>query len=254
MSRSLVILSLALALAVSIAGCQKDETPAPSSQGSPDASPSLQSQTPAPDAPATSKESPPYADSTGQPPPPTPPIKEDFEGEPKLSLFARVGDFAPEEDDTERLGYWVTFIDHLLRISGPIKIQDNRAFALRGIKTIDSIGFFSPIAVEPDREYRVSYRVWCKLPEKATTGVGYLEYNQFLWIGEQYSKSISEKYFRGAREGLRLRGKLEGKTQQFTFHSGPETRMVHLVFFLDGEADREPVIIDDIEIVPVVPR
>ena len=239
MPRCVLIFFLCLSLILPTIGCQKEtEPPQPAAPAS------------AP-SPSAGETTPPYADSTNQPPPPSPPIKENFDGEPKLSLFPRVGDFAPEEDEKEKLGYWVTFIDHLVRISGPVKKEKGRAFAIRGIKTIDSIGFFAPLAVEPDREYRVSYRIWCKLPKGVVTGIGYQEYSQFLWIGEQYSKSISQKYFRGAREGLRLSGKQEGKTQQFTFRSGPETRMVHLIFFLDGEPDREPVIIDDIEVVPV---
>lgn len=222
---SLLLLTLLLTTA-----CSREEAPqAPESQ---------------PPPAAATTDSPP-------PPPPAPPISEDFEGEPKLSLFPRAGDFAPEEDDKEAMGYWLTFIDHLLRISGPVKKEGGRAFAIRGIKTIDSVGFFAPLAVEPSSEYRVTYRVWCKLPKSAATGIGYLEFNEFLWIGEQFQQSLSQKHFRGAREGVRLTGKQEGKAQQFTFRSGPETRMIHLVFFIEGQTDRDPVIIDDIEIVPV---
>lgn len=228
-----LLISTLLLVTLLAAACSRDEAPQP----------------------PAAKESPPAAatDST-PPPPPKPPIKEDFEGEPKLSLFPRAGDFAPEETDKEATGYWLTFIDHLLRISGPVKKADGRAFAIRGIKTIQSVGFFAPLAVEPNTDYRVAYRAWCKLPKGAATGIGYLEFNEFLWIGEQFQKSLSQKHFRGAREGVRLTGKQEGTLQQFTFRSGPETRMIHLVFFIEGETDRDPVLIDDIEIVPVASR
>jgi len=232
MPRFLPSLILLLIVTVLSTACSREETP----------------QEPA------AKESPATPPAETPPPPPSPPIKEDFEGEPKLSLFPRAGDFAPEDDDKEAAGYWLTFIDHLLRISGPVKKDEGRAFAIRGIKTITSVGFFAPLAVEPDTEYRVSYRVWCKLPKGAATGIGYLEFNEFLWIGEQFQQSLSQKHFRGASEGVRLTGKQDGKVQQFSFRSGPETRMIHLVFFIEGETDRDPVVIDDIEIVPVASR
>lgn len=233
MPRFLMLFILLPTIALLTSACNRDETPATkTTQEAATATP---------------------ADQT-PPPPPTPPIKEDFEGEPKLSLFPRAGDFAPEETEKEAIGYWMTFIDHLLRISGPVKKGEGRAFAIRGIKTIDSVGFFSPLAVEPNSEYRVAYRVWCKLPKGAATGIGYLEYNEFLWVGEQFRKSLSQEHFRGAREGLRLTGKQDGTRKEFTFRSGPETRMIHLVFFIEGETDRDPVIVDEIEIVPLSPR
>ncbi len=51
--------------------------------------------------------------------PPAPPIFEDFEGMPQLSLFPRAGDYRPEDGD-EKLPYWATFIDHLRRTSGVV--------------------------------------------------------------------------------------------------------------------------------------
>lgn len=44
-----------------------------------------------------------------QPPaPPTPPLREDFEGAPRLSLFPRLGDYRPADEDTEQLALWHT--------------------------------------------------------------------------------------------------------------------------------------------------
>jgi hypothetical protein len=231
MPRILPYLVLILTAALLMTACSGEETPvAAGPQG-----------TPAPALPDK------------EPLPPTPPLKENFDGEPEISLFPRVGDFSPEAEDKEAMGYWLTFIDHLLRTSGPVRKEEGRAFAIRGIRTIDSVGFFAPLAVEPNTEYRVAYRVWSKLPAGAATGVGYLEYDQFLWVGEQFPRSLSQQHFRGAREGLRLTGKQEGARQEFTLRSGPETRMIHLVFFIEGETDRDPVLIDDIEITPAAP-
>lgn len=182
---------------------------------------------------------------------PAPPIKEDFEGEPKLSLFPRVGDFRPEDNDKEGLSYWMTYIDHLSRISGVLVNKDaikGRAFGFRGIKAVDSVGFFSPLAVEPDRVYRFSYRLWSKLSPGGTTGVGILEYNEFLFIPEQFPKTLSEKHFQRSQLGIKLTDDHDGKVQEFSFRTGPKTRMIHLVFFREGTPDREPIVIDDIEI------
>lgn len=183
--------------------------------------------------------------------PPAPPIREDFEGEPKLSLFPRVGDFRPEDNDKEGLSFWATYIEHLSRISGVLANKDEskgHAFGFRGIKAIDSVGFFSPLAVEPDTSYRVSYRLWSKLSPGGTTGVGILEYDEFLFIPEQFPRSLSEKHFQKSQLGIKLTDDHDGKVEGFTFRTGPKTRMIHLVFFREGTPDREPVVIDDIEI------
>ena len=183
--------------------------------------------------------------------PPAPPIREDFEGEPKLSLFPRVGDFRPEDADKQGLSYWATYIDHLSRTSGILANKDTtkgHAFGFRGIKAADSAGFFSPLAVEPDRSYRVSFRLWSKLLPGATTGVGILEYDAFLFIPEQFPKTLHDLHFQKAQLGIKLTDDHDGKAQSFTFRTGPKTRMIHLVFFREGTPDREPIVIDDIDI------
>lgn len=204
-------------------------------------------------APATvADQSPPVSPAKGgDEPPPTPPIREDFEGEPKLSLFPRVGDFRPEDDDQEGLSYWATYIDHLSRTSGVLTNKDaskGRAFGFRGIKSVDSVGFFSPLAVVPDTTYRVSYRLWSNLSPGGTTGIGILEFDEFLWVGDQLPRSLSEKHFQRSQPGIKLTDDHAGKVQSFTFRTGPRTRMIHLVFFREGTPDRNPVVIDDITI------
>lgn len=185
--------------------------------------------------------------------PPAPPLREDFEGEPQLSLFPRVGDFRPEDDDQEGLSYWGTYIDHLARTSGVLANREKgrgHAFGFRGIKTVDSVGFFSPLAVEPDHAYRVDFRLWSQLAPGGTTGAGILEYDTFLFIPEQFPRSLSEKHFQRSQLGIRLADDHAGEMQGFTFRTGPDTRMIHLVFFREGTPDRNPVVIDDIAIHP----
>jgi hypothetical protein len=188
------------------------------------------------------------ADVEGGEPPPAPPIREDFEGEPKLSLFPRIGDFCPEDTDKEGQSYWLTFIDHLVRTSGPVRGKNGTGFAIRGIKTVDSVGFFSPLAVTPATSYRVSFRFWGKLPQGGQGGAGILEFDEFLWVPGQYPKSLSEKHFQRAQTGVQLTGDHDGATQSFTFRTSPKTQMIHLVFFREGTSAREPIIIDDIDI------
>lgn len=198
--------------------------------------------------PPTATSPPAEAGSAGDLPQPAPPVREDFEGEPKLSLFPRVGAFSPEESDREGQGLWLTFIDHLQRSSGPIRGKNGTGFALRGIKTIDSVGYFSPLTVQPETSYRVTYRVWTRLPEGGRGGAGILEFDDFLWIPAQYPKSLSDKHFLKAHTGISLTGAHDGAVQEFTFRTGPKTRMIHLVFFLEGAVTKEPMVIDDIEI------
>lgn len=188
-------------------------------------------------------------ENPGEPPePPSPPLLEDFQGEPQLSLFPRAGDYRPA-DASDNLPYWATFIEHLVQVSGLAEEQTNgnRAWRFRSINTIDSVAYFSPVAVTPNTTYQVSFTLFAELPEEASAGIGILEFDQFLWIGEQYTEDIFQQHFRGSHAGKRLTGIIEGQ-QGFAFTTGPDTRMIHLVLFREGTHDRNSVLFDDIRI------
>ncbi len=178
--------------------------------------------------------------------PPTPPIFEDFQGEPQLSLFPRAGNFRPA-DDSDRLPYWKTFIEHLIKVTGVVEENSSgsRGWTFRGINTIDSVGFFSPLAVEPETTYRVSFKLTADLTEGASAGIGILEFNEFLWVPAQYTEEMYRQHFLGSQEGQRLTGKVEGE-RRFSFTTGPETKMIHLVLFREGPHDRNNLMFDDI--------
>lgn len=185
--------------------------------------------------------------------PPSPPIYEDFEQAPRLSLFPRIGDYRPAEDEAERLAYWNTYLLHLTKTSGLMDIpsparQAGRVFALRSVAGLDSLGFFSPLEVLPQRSYQVSLQVKTELPEDGIFGIGILEFDRFLWVGEQYTQALVREHQTGVQPGLELRGKHPWQSHQFRFTTGANTGMVHLVFFREGAADRRPVLFDDIRI------
>lgn len=200
-------------------------------------------------APETSA---PNSSASGEKKPPAPPIFEDFEGEPRLSLFPRLGDYRPENDDEVALPFYRSYLQHVERTSGavplPAPVGRGRVFSFRGVADIPSLSFFSPLAVEPGTTYRVSALVSTNLPKGGSAGIGILEFDEFLWIGEQYPKSLAEKHQTGAREGIRLSGRADWKSVSFTVTTGPKTRMVHLVFFREGTPDRTPVMVDDIRV------
>jgi hypothetical protein len=179
--------------------------------------------------------------------PPTTPIFEDFQGEPTLSLFPRVGDYRPETED-ERLPYWNTFIDHLSKVSGLVQNPEdgNKAWSIRSINSIDSLGYFSPLAVEPNTSYRLSFKLKAQLAEGASAGIGILEFDEFLWIGEQYTEQTLQKHYRGVHEGIRRTGNSDWEEYDTTFTTHPETHMIHLVLFRDGTHDRNGILFDDI--------
>lgn len=186
--------------------------------------------------------------------PPTPPLRESFEAPPQISLFPWIGDFQPEPDDTTRRGYWKAYREHLFRTSGPVVTDPqsrNTAFSFRALKGVDSLGVFSPLAVEPGHSYAISLRIKTGLPEGATAGLGISEFSQFLWIPEQYTQETARNHFLGAQEMFRL-GKTAGwETRQLRFTAGPRTRMIHLVFFREGPADRSAVFLDDISVAEI---
>lgn len=183
--------------------------------------------------------------------PPAPPLFEDFQGTPQLTLFPRAGDFRPA-DDSDRLPFWNTFIEHLVKVTGVAeeKASGNRAWVFRSINSIDSVGYFSPLAVVPQTGYRVSFTLAAELPEGASAGIGVLEFNQFLWIAGQYTEETFSRHFRNSQEGVRLTGTSKGE-HSFTFTTGPDTAMIHLVLFREGSHDRNRVVFDDIRIAEV---
>jgi len=180
--------------------------------------------------------------------PPRPPLREDFQGEPKLPLFPRVGDFQPPPGGERHLK-WRSSINHLVKATGVAEdaADGSRGWVFRSIKSIDSLGYFSPVAVEPNKIYQVSFKLIADLPAAASAGMGILEFDEFLWIGEQYTEETYIKHFLGGHEGRRLTGRGHG-IQTFAFTTGPETRMVHLVLFRDGTHDLNSLMFDDIEI------
>lgn len=212
-------------------------------------------QTPQPPSPATTGTQPPSP--AEEPPPPMPPISETFDGTPQLSLFPRIGGNRPADDDSEQLGYWKTFIEHLQRTSGIARgagVDGSDSWSFRGNEGVNSLGFFSPLAVKPQGNYRVTFDFRGDLPEKGEAGVGVLEFKEFLWIGDQFTEKQLRDNLLAAQVGIRLEGKQEWATHNFDFTVSPATGMVHLILFREGEQSRVPVYFDNIHIEPVTPQ
>lgn len=203
--------------------------------------------------PLPERPQPPRPAEVPAPTPPGPPILETFQGAPQLSLFPRLGDFRPE-DGEERLPFWHTYREHLMKISGMVEadpVSGNRIFLYRGINGIDSVGHFAPLAVAPNTKYRIGIKLKAELPEGATTGLGLLEYKRFLWVGEQYPESLHQEFFLASTELVRVNRTNDWQSYQFDFTTGPQTQMIHLVLFREGPAsDRVPVLVDNISVLP----
>lgn len=185
-----------------------------------------------------------------EPTPPGVPVTETFEREPQLSLFARVASFRPADDDSEGLGFWTTYIDHIQRTSGmrPKSGRDNsNGWTIHGIKGLSSVAFFAPLAVKPTTRYHVSFDFKGELPKGASAGIGVLEFKEFLWIGEQFTEELSKKYQSGAFPGITVKNKNDWQSYSFDFTTSPQAGMVHLILYRDGNMDREkPVFFDNI--------
>lgn len=194
---------------------------------------------------------PPAPAPAAAPTPPTPPLRETFDGEPQLSLFPRTGAARPT-DDSDEFGYWSAFIDHIQRTSGVGNgsgSDGSRAWTIRGIKGLDSIAFFSPLAVTANTGYRVAFDFKGELPKGAKAGIGVLEFARFLWIGEQFTLAQLQEHQTGLHPGIALTGNQAWQRHTFTFTTSPRTGMIHLILFRDGAMDREkPVWFDNIVI------
>jgi hypothetical protein len=249
--RPLLLLSFALTLLIT-SGCQEETTqeakiPPQSTQKS---SPEKQEAISSPEQEEVLAAVPPLEQQSEaeEQEPPRPPIFEDFQGSPQLSLFPRIGDFRPV-DDSDRLPYWNTFIEHLVKVTRVAEDKETgrRGWAFRSIKSIDSVGYFSPVAVEPQSSYEVSFTLSAELEEGASAGLGILEFNEFLWVAHQYTEETFNQHYRGIHEGKRL---TETGTGEYTIHftTGPETHMIHIVLFREGTHDRNSLMFDNIRI------
>lgn len=189
----------------------------------------------------------PQVDEQAAPQPPAAPLMEDFEGKPQLSLFPRLGSYRPEQD-SDKLPFWNSYILHLQKTSGVLRNEQsgNQFFTFRTIRGLDSVGFFSPLAVSPNTRYQVSLRLSVDLPPGGSAGVGVIEYDQFYWLAEQYPESFDQLHRTGNHTGIRLTESAAWQKLSFRFTTGPETHMIHLVLFREGEANRAPVLVDDI--------
>ena len=187
-----------------------------------------------------------------EPTPPGVPVTETFEREPQLSLFARVASYRPADDDSEAVGLWTTENDHMQRISGmrPRSGRDNsNGWAMHGIKGMSSVAFFAPLAVKPATRYHVSFDFKGELPRDARAGISALEFKEFLWIGEQFTETLSKKYQSGSFPGITVKNKSDWQNYSFDFTTSPQAGMIHLVLYRDGNMDKEqPVFFDNIAI------
>jgi len=190
-----------------------------------------------------------------EPTPPGVPVTETFEREPQLSLFARVASYRPADDDSEALGFWTTYIDHIQRTSGmrPQSGRDNsNGWVIHGIKGLTSVAFFAPLAVKPATRYHVSFDFKGELPKDASAGIGALEFKEFLWIGEQFTEELSKKYQSSVFPGIVVKSKSDWQSYSFDFTTSAQAGMIHLILYRDGNMDREkPVFFDNIAITEI---
>lgn len=198
-------------------------------------------------APATSS---PLPVTSPEAPPPGPPVRETFDGEPQLSLFPRTGAYRPEEDDRDGSSYWTAFIDHIVRTSGMRAgsgRNGSKGWEIRGFKGLESVAFFAPLGVKPATTYRISFDFKGELPKDGSAGLGALEFDQFLWIGDQFTKSLCEQHQTARYPGVSLKGNNPWKSHTFTVTTSAKAAMLHLILFRDGPMDREkPVFFDNI--------
>ncbi|RMF46124.1 MAG: hypothetical protein D6751_05835, partial [Deltaproteobacteria bacterium] len=108
-----------------------------------------------------------------------------------------------------------------------------------------------PLAVQPGQTYRISARIRCQLPDKVRTGIGVQEFDQFLWIGNQFDAEQEKQHLLRSKVGISLEGDHDWEDVTFDFTTGPKAGMIHLILFLDGPADRVPVLFDDLRIEPI---
>lgn len=184
--------------------------------------------------------------------PPGIPVTESFDREPQLSLFARVARYRPSNDDREGLGSWTNQIDLIQRTSGmrpKSGRDDSNGWVIHGIEGISPVSFFAPLAVKPATRYHITFDFKGDFPQGASAGVSILEFKEFLWIGNQFTEELNQKYQSGATAGITIKSKGDWQRHSFFFTTSPQTGMIHIILSRDGVMDEEkPVFFDNITI------
>jgi hypothetical protein len=178
-------------------------------------------------------------------------ISEDFEQEPKLSFFPRVGVYRPEDDDTKNLQYWRTYINHIEKTSGVVEgfgKDGGRILGLRSINGAPTLGLFAPLEVSASTDYNISFTCRSKLPEGARAGLRIYEFDSFVMQPSQLSMSQLEDHLVDLQSEAVITGQHEWDRMTLNFTTGDKTRMVHIYFFREGTHDRLPTMIDNITI------
>jgi hypothetical protein len=180
--------------------------------------------------------------------PPGPPLLENFQAAPQLRLFPWVGDFRPAIADGQQTR-WQTLIKQLIRGTSIAEDQatGSRAWVFSGIEGNSSSGYFAPLRVEPQTTYQVSFKLTADLQKDSTVGIRIIEFDEFLWIGEQYTEEQYKAHYQGDHKGKCLTGKAKGQ-QSIIFTTGADTHMIHLVLFQKETTAGDRIMFDDIQV------
>ncbi|MGW8311880.1 MAG: hypothetical protein ACWGOL_01465 [Desulfuromonadales bacterium] len=181
--------------------------------------------------------------------PPGPPLLENFQAAPQLRLFPWVGDFRPAIVDQQQT-HWQTLIKQLVKGTSIAEDQatGSRAWVFSGIEGNMSSGYFAPLRVEPQTSYQVSFKLTADLQKDSTAGIRIIEFDEFLWIGEQYTEEQYRSRYQGSHKGKRLTGKVNGQ-QSIIFTTGADTHMIHLVLFQAETHAGDRIMFDDIQVI-----
>ena len=203
----------------------------------------------------TEQEMPPSPSPVAQktPEPPSPPLFESFDSEPRLSLFPRVARFRPESDHPEEFAVWSQLIDHLSRLGGArpgTGTAGSTGFSVRALQELESVGFFSPLEVEPSTKYTLEFDIRGVLPEGGKAGAGILEFEQFRWIPAQYTETEMKEGFLRDLQLAEFAGAETWRHYKLSFETSPLTGMIHIVFYREGTTNRDSLYFDNISITP----
>jgi hypothetical protein len=126
--------------------------------------------------------------------------------------------------------------------------NDSVGLVINGIKGLSSVGYSTPIIVEPSRNYRVEFWMKSGMGNDEEGGVGYLEYDTLIPTRQQLTQVENARHIVGGEDSVRIKGEHGWKKFTFDFTTGPESEMVHVFFYREGDPGPGPLIFDDISI------
>jgi arylsulfatase A-like enzyme len=164
-------------------------------------------------------------------------LAEDFEKEPKITLYPWVGKVHPEPEHQVEIKTWNSYRDLLSGVGGPMAGagKDGGGLVVPTLPGRHLSGFLAPLAIEPSSQYHS--RSWLKTTgggEEISGGITLLELDSTITAVEQLTSTFFDRHLVASRELLKDQSDSAWHNYTADFTTTSTTKMILILFFAEG--------------------